>query len=85
MITSSLGFLVIYNTRIKIGIDSHLLTGHSIKCKSCSNFRYTFRTFVDNYELNDYKDKIYDNTNNKITGTNELTEYFDNFAGITCG
>ena len=52
LVSSFLRFSVCDRTRIQIGIDSHLFTGHGIQRKSGSYFCYSFRTFIDYHKLN---------------------------------
>ena len=80
-ITSELRFLIINGTCIQIGINSHLLSGHCIQCKSCGYLCHTLRTFVDYQKLNQNQDDKDNGTDNQITAAHKLTESLYHVSG----
>ena len=80
--TAYLCLFIGYCACVQVSINSHLLTGHSVKGKSCGNFGYTLRTFGDNKEVYYYYDYEYDKSDNSVTAHYEFAERLYDLAGI---
>ena len=82
-LSSLLCFRICNGSGVQIRINSHLLTGHCIQSKSRCYFGYTFRTFVDDHELDQDQNNEDNDTDDQITATYELTEGFHDITCIT--
>ena len=82
LFTSFLGFLVCDGAGVKIGIDSHLLTGHSVECEAGRYLGYTLGTFVDYDKLYQNDDDEDYRTNDYVVSSDEAAELSDDLSGV---
>lgn len=83
LLSASLCFRIRDRSCIQIGIDCHLFTGHGIQGKSRRYLGYTFRTFIDDHELDSDQNNEDNNTDDQVTAAYELTESLHDITRIT--
>ncbi len=76
------GLVGIDHTAAHIGIDTHLLTWHSIQGKACSNFGNTFGALCHDDELHDGDDQEDDAPDDEIPSDDEVPERIDDVPSI---
>ena len=75
--------ILIDKPRIEIGINSHLLTRHSIQGESGSYFSDSCSTLCDYYKLDNRHDYEYNQSNYYIASYYEIAKSFYYLSGIS--
>ena len=74
-------FLLIDETGRQIGIDCHLLAGHSVQVEAGGHFRDAAGTLGDDHEVHDHQDREHDNPDHEIAAHHEIAEGLDDVTG----
>ena len=75
-------FRIVNRALIQIRVNSHLFTGHRVQSETRRNFRDTFRAFRDDDKIYYDEDYKHDETDNRVTSDDEISERGYNFAGV---
>ena len=81
--TASLSFFHLDRAGTQVGIDTHLLAGHTIEREAGADFGNPFRTFGDHQKLNDGYDQEDNHTDGQTAADHEVAEGVDNFTGVS--
>ena len=80
-LASSLGFALVDDSRVQIGVDRHLPPGHAVQGETRGDFTDARGAFGDHHELNHHDNDEDDQPDHDIVAGNELAEGADHFAG----
>jgi hypothetical protein len=80
--SSLICLLFCYQPGVEVGVDGHLLAGHSIECESGGDFADSFRAFGNYDELDNdqYQENHY--ADNETAARDEVAECLDDFACV---
>ena len=67
---------------VEIGVNRHLLTRHSIQCKTSGHFTDSFGTLCDHNKLNNEQDDKNNKTHHKTSTGNKVAKCLDDLSGI---
>ncbi|OMP13173.1 hypothetical protein COLO4_02148 [Corchorus olitorius] len=73
---TTLRFIFANQTRIQVGVDSHLLTRHPVKHKARTHFGDTARTFGDNHKVDDHQDDKHHDPDGEVSANQEVAKGF---------
>ena len=79
-----LGFLLLDEARIQVGIDGHLLAGHRIQGKTGRNLRHPARTLGNHHKVDDGDQDKNDHPYREIAPNEELAKSLNHLAGGVC-
>ena len=74
------GLLLVNQTRVQIGVDSHLFARQRIQGKARGNLGNTFRPFGDHHEVDDHQDDKHHETDDEIAADDHLTKGFNDLT-----
>ena len=67
-------FRIVDQTRIEIGVDTHLLARHGIKGKSCGHFRHPRCAFGDDDKINQHQHQKDDKADHEVAAHHKTSE-----------
>ena len=80
LVTALLGRLLIYNARVEIRVNRHLLAWHGIQSEARDDLGYPASPFSHHDEVDDHQDQENDETDDIVTGNHKLTKRLDDFT-----
>ena len=84
LLTPLLGFLLLNEARIHVGINGHLLAGHRVQSKARRYLGHTPRTLRNHHEIDDGDEDKNDHAHREITTNQELPKRLNYLARGIC-
>jgi len=82
VLASALGFILIDQTHVQIGVDAHLLTRHAVEREPGGHLGHALGTVGDHHVLHDHKDQEHDHADDVIATHDIVTDGIDHMSGI---
>ncbi len=78
---AALGFLLVDDAGLQIGVHCHLLAGHGVQREARGDFRNTLRALGHHHEVDDHQDGKHDQADGEVAADQEVAEGLDHRAG----
>src|SRR5690606_25049071 len=76
-----LGFGLVDQSRVEIGVDGHLLARHGIEGEACADFGNTPGTLGDHHEVDDHQNREHHDTDHVVAADHHIAESLDHMPG----
>ncbi len=78
--TAALGFRLIDEAGVEVGVDRHLFAGHRVEGKACAHLGNTAGTLGDNHEVDDHQNREHHDTDDVVATDHHFTEGLNHLA-----